>query len=191
MAVQSALLLGGSVYADSALGVKAVLAHYPMLDLRESWYSEPGKKDLWHQPSPVIDSDYIDKQLASIAPGTVVTSRIPPEDAIDFFAVLLEAGRFTEILGEDDEVFPLDSLNVVKREGRDLPPLWIFHGSGDTVIPAKGSVAFKDKAERLGLLRGCDLRLTFEEGDHAFDAEATLETSWVEEGREWLGKYWP
>lgn len=191
MAMQSALLVRGPVYAQSALGIKAVLAHYPMLDLRESWYSEPGKKELWHEPSPVVEPDYIDKVLKSIAPGTVVTSRIPEEGAVNFFAVLLEAGRYTEILGEGDGVFPLENLESVGREGMRLPSVWVFHGSGDTVIPAKGSVAFKNKAEELDLLKGWDFRLTFEEGDHGFDAEATLETGWVKEGLEWLGQYWP
>lgn len=56
-------------------------------------------------------------------------------------------------------------------------------------MPVAGSQAFYDKVKQLH--PNADVKLTIEPGEHGFDGEATLETPWMKEGLDWVGKFWP
>lgn len=180
MAVQSILL-------GEAKGVRAVIAHYPMIDLRDAWYSEPGRKVIWGQSPPSFPDGWLDQQLEGAARSTEpVTERIPKEGEPDLFVATLLKGRYTEILGSDSSLYPLENLKRIKEQGEVLTPIWMFHGEQDTIIPMDGTTKFVQEAQE-----GVYEKI-IPGAEHGFDDDSVgLGTDWVIEGREWLQKYWP
>lgn len=179
MAVQS-ILLGESK------GVKAVIAHYPMIDLKDAWYSEPGEKVICGQ-TPSFPKGWLDQQLETAAKSAKpVTERIPKDGEPDFFVATLLEGRYTEILGSDSSLYPLENLKRIKKQGETLTPIWMFHGDEDTIIPMAGTLKFVKEAQESvyeSIIPGAE---------HGFDDDSVgLDTNWVVEGRQWLKTYWP
>lgn len=179
MAVQSVLL-------GETKGVKAVIAHYPMIDLKDAWYSEPGRKVVWGQ-TPSFPEGWLDQQLEIAAKSAKpVTERIPEDGEPDLFVATLLEGRYTEILGSDSSLFPLENLKTIKEQGEALAPIWMFHGEQDTIIPMDGTLKFVEKAQE-----GVYERI-IPGAEHGFDDDSVnLDTDWVVEGREWLKNHWP
>ena len=179
MAVQSILL-------GETKGVKAVIAHYPMIDLKDAWYSKPSRKVIWGQPPPSYPDGWLDQQLEAAKTTKPVTERIPKEGEPDVFVASLLEGRYTEILGSDSRLFPLENLKSFQQRGVSLTPIWMFHGDGDTLIPVDGTLKFVREAQR-------GVKETIVAGaEHGFDNDSiTLDTDWVMEGREWLKTHWP
>ncbi|KAK6002408.1 hypothetical protein QM012_002046 [Aureobasidium pullulans] len=179
MAVQSVLL-------GETKGVKAVIAHYPMIDLKDAWYSKPGRKVIWGQPPPTYPDGWLDEQLAAARSAKPVTERIPKEGEPDLFVASLLEGRYTDILGNDSRLFPLENLRSSMERGISLPPIWMFHGQGDTLIPVDGTLKFVREA------RGGVKETIVPGAEHGFDDDSiTLDTDWVLEGRRWLKIHWP
>lgn len=180
MAVQSVLLV-------EAKGVKAVIAHYPMIDLKDAWYSEPGKKVIWGQSPPAFPDGWFDQQLAKAAKSAkLVTERIPKDGEPDFFVATLLEGRYTEILGTDSSLYPLENLKRIREQGDTLMPIWMFHGEQDTIIPMDGTRKFVQEAQE-GVYEQI-----IPGAEHGFDDDSVgLSTDWVVEGREWLKTHWP
>ncbi|KAH6971059.1 Alpha/Beta hydrolase protein [Ilyonectria sp. MPI-CAGE-AT-0026] len=173
---------------------KAVIAHYPMLDLKDAYYQKAGPKYIWNKESPSGGDQFLLGHLISMHPGTIITRREIPDNATyDLFTQVWESGRFLEFLGTDTSLYPVEVLDSVAEEKRKTCPVWIFHGTKDTVVPFQGSQTFFDKAKSLKLLEKWDLVFTKIDGeDHCFDSmQESLEVKWAAEGREWLGKYWP
>ncbi|THY37012.1 alpha/beta-hydrolase, partial [Aureobasidium pullulans] len=140
MAIQSSLL-------GETKGVKAVIAHYPMIDLQDAWYSIPSHKEIFNQPPPSYPPGWLDAQLKVARAAAPVTSRIPKEEDLDLFVASLQQGRYTEILGVDASLFPLENLKKVKEEGKPLMPMWIFHGDEDSIIPIQGTWKFMEEVK--------------------------------------------
>ncbi|KAI5197009.1 alpha/beta-hydrolase [Aureobasidium subglaciale] len=180
MAVQSALL-------GETKGVKAVIAHYPMIDLKAAWYSKSGQKVIWGQsPPPEYPKGWLDEQLEAAKSAEAVTHRIPKETELDLFVALLLQGRYTELLGTDSRLYPLENLERMKGQGGKLPPMWVFHGDKDTIIPVDGTLKFLQETK--GKVQGRVVKGQ----EHGFDNDQVgLDEDWVVEGRQWLKKYWP
>ncbi|KAH0353346.1 alpha/beta-hydrolase, partial [Aureobasidium melanogenum] len=159
MAVQSTLL-------GETKGVKAVIAHYPMIDLKDSWYSKPGRKVIWGQPPPSYPDGWLDQQLEIAKSAKPTTERIPKDGEPDLFVASLLEGRYTEILGTDTRLFPLEKLRSLQQRDGTLKFVRDARGGvKETIVPG---------------------------AEHGFDNDSvTLETDWVMEGRKWLKMYWP
>lgn len=179
MATQSVLL-------GEAKGIKAVIAHYPMIDLKDAWYSKPGRKVIWGQPPPSYPNGWLDKKLEAAKSAGPVTERIPNEGELDLFVASLLEGRYTENLGSDTRLFPLENLETIKERGQSLTPIWMFHGEEDTLIPMDGTLKFVREAQggvKESIIPGAE---------HGFDNDSvTLDTDWVIDGRAWLKTHWP
>lgn len=179
MATQSALL-------GETKGIRAVIAHYPMIDLKDPWYSKPGRKIIWGQPPPSYPNGWLDQQLEAAKSAKPITERIPKEGEPDLFVASLLGGRYTEILGSDTRLFPLENLGSVRERGASLTPIWMFHGEKDTLIPIDGTLQFVREAQ------GSVKETIIPGAEHGFDNDSvTLETDWVMEGRKWLEMHWP
>jgi acetyl esterase/lipase len=179
MAVQCVLL-------GEDKGVKAVIAHYPMIDLKDAWYSEPGRKNIFGQSPPSYPDGWLDQQFEAAKSARPITERIPKEGELDLFVATLLEGRYTEILGTDSRLYPLENLKRMREKGEPLTPIWTFHGEQDTIIPVDGTRKFVQEAQG-----GVGERIV-PGAEHGFDDDSIgLETDWVVEGRRWLKPYWP
>lgn len=124
-----------------------------MLDLKDAYYEKPGPKYIWNKESPSGGDQFLLDYLISMHPGTIITRREIPDNATyDLLTQVWESGRFLEFLGNDTSLYPVEVLDSVEMEKRKMCPVWIFHGTKDTVVPFQGSQVFFDKAKSLKLL---------------------------------------
>ncbi|KAH6990075.1 Alpha/Beta hydrolase protein [Ilyonectria destructans] len=129
---------------------KAVIAHYPMLDLKDAYYKKPAPKYIWNKESPSRGTQFLLDHLISIHPSTIISRREIPDNATyDLFIQVWESGRFLQFLGNDTSLYSVEVLDFVVKEKRKMCPVWIFRGTKDTVVPFQGFQVFFDKAKSL------------------------------------------
>lgn len=65
----------------------------------------------------------------------------------------------------------------------------MIHGTGDTIVPPEGSIKL---AYELREKHGSPLHFTLRPGEeHLFDTEIEADQDWVQNGLNFIGKYWP
>lgn len=183
---------GGYLVAQAALsglpGLKAVISAYPMLDLRDRYYQEAFEKVM--TGVPMLPPHIIDDHLKSIKEGDIVTAALPPA-RMDLGTCIIQQGRFVEMLGKEDILYPVDRVRLGLYTDKKMPRLWIYHGKQDTSIPSAGSLVFVDEVKKKNLWSDADLRLDLPDGDHGVHKDKHVEdTTWLREGLEWLETAW-
>ncbi|PSN67611.1 alpha/beta-hydrolase [Corynespora cassiicola Philippines] len=172
MALQSGLTLKPGA-------IKAIVAQYPMTDyLRRDPLNAP-------KGMPVPPESTIDHHMASVKPGTLVSSARPPERAVLSFALAIY-GRYVEFFGQGPHLWPMSAV----EKATHLPPTYIVHGDSDTAVSVNDSIAFVDKAKRV--LPEAEVRLQIREGaDHGFDVELKeRDAAWLQEDLKWVESKW-
>lgn len=184
MAIQSGL--------SRLVSPKAIIALYPMLDLRADYYTKPFEKSVVgvsNFPNKLIDDFLANKSDSSI-------SEASPPARLDLAIASVHNGRYLEFIGDEPELFPLDRIQDGILPARPagetlLPPLLILHGDSDSAVPVEGSLKFEK------LLREKDpeatVHMVVRPGEHGFDATATVDDDWLAAEleflkAEWLGK---
>jgi acetyl esterase/lipase len=175
---------GGHMALVSALtqpqgSIKSVMVQYPMTN-----YLRCEPTDMFFgNPTPKPES--LDEHLASIKPGTVISSSVPPaRGGISY--VLAAYDRYREFFGYDTKLW---SIGLIE-DATHMPPTWIIHGGADSVVDVKDSEAFVAKwTERE--VQG-EVKLSVLPGmEHGFDIEYKEdEEEWLKEGLQWLEKRW-
>jgi acetyl esterase/lipase len=180
LSLQSALL------PASRERISAVISHYPMIDMRDPHYTGDYEKHIFTPAAPQLDRSILRSYLENMKKGETITSAVPP-DRVTIVISALQQGSFGKMLGDDSALYPLEVLDNTAA----LPPIWILHGTGDTVIPVEGSYKFEKAVKEK--LPETKLHLTYQPGDHGFDNVESigLETDWVKEGVDFIAKYWP
>lgn len=168
--------------------MKAVIAAYPVTYIDSDWYSKPS---LTKAPfgTPQLPRAVLDEHLRGIKEGVVV-SEATPMDRVPLGIVALQHGLFSELFGEENEgqEFCLDKITKAKKDGDQVPFLFVLHGKGDTAVPCEQSVQFvKEWQDKFGKKKAIG---EFQEGEHGFDAEAKLEDEWMQRGLEGVTKAW-
>ncbi|KAF7194560.1 putative carboxylesterase M8 [Pseudocercospora fuligena] len=170
--------------------VAAIISHYPMVDMRSPHFTEKYEKQL--MDTPQIDPQVLDDYVAKIEPGSIVTSRNPP-DGPEFVAIMFQQGSFPKYFGTEKELYPLEML----ENATSFPPTWLIHGTKDSMVPVASTEKFASALKKV--LPETPMYVTLQEGEeHGFDlhdaasgASASLETAWVKPGLEFVDKYWP
>ena len=98
-----------------------------------------------------------------------------------------QQGQFGELFGADSSLYPIELLESVT----DLPPTWLLHGTGDTVIPVEGTYKYEKRLREK--LPDAKLHVSYQEGDHGFDNDpsVSLDTNWIKEGVAFVEQFWP
>lgn len=174
--------------------VRALIALYPMLDLKSPFYTTCYSKPIMRVPNR--PNSIIDEHVRTLK--ACQSHCESPERLILAFSIV-QNGRFLEFFdGGKSEVattnlFPLERLDDRydadgESGGLNLPEMFIFHGEQDSAVPIESSHAFvgKMKAQRPSA------KVTFysQDGDHGFDTFATLETPWLSKGLKSITKAW-
>ena len=183
---------GGWLALQSALRptprqqIRAVISQYAMIDMRSEYYTGDFEKHIFTPVAPQLPRSILRDYLAGLKGSEVIASAVPP-DRVPLVISSLQQGSFGKLLGEDSSLYPLEMIDSVER----LPPLWLIHGTDDTVIPAAGSYDFERKL--LETLPVTEIHVSFEAGDHGFDNDPSvnLETPWVKQGLEFVAQFWP
>jgi len=180
LAIQSALL-------HPEVGIKAVIASYPVLDVTSDFFTKAYEKPIFGLPQQ--PKDLVEKHIVSIKPETIVAADpSDPLSRIGLAFAVVQQGRYLELLGEDQRVQPLENLKGFKGE---LPFLFVFHGKQDSAVPVEGTEAFEKLLKEVR--PDAEAKFAYEDGEHGFDGACSLETSWLAEGlreteKAWLGK---
>lgn len=186
LAVQSALT---GLPEEQSGAIKAVIAQYPMLDMRDRWWTEEYEKNLF-SAGPNLPKHLLADYMAKLKGDEVVTSRIPPAGEM-LSASIIQQGLFPKYLGTATELYPLEVLEHRAKAGERVPPMWIFHGRDDDVVPVQGTEAFVKLWKEVLPGKEEELHVNYESGSHGFDDAATLETPWIKTGLEFIEKFWP
>ncbi|KAI9847046.1 MAG: hypothetical protein M1838_001058 [Thelocarpon superellum] len=188
--VEKMLVVGGSaggyLAIQSALTqpagkIKAVIAGYPMLDIKSPWFMEPLPNRSYG--STPLTSSIVDYHMLQMKEGDVVSGVDPPA-RVDLFRAAFQYGRIFFMLGLDKSLFPVEVLESVTS----CPPLFIFHGLDDTVVEVKGTKVFQEKFGNV--LPNGKIMVKYEPGDHGFESKAALDTPWLREGLDWVTQEW-
>lgn len=168
--------------------VKAVISQYPMIDLRNRWYTEDFEKQIFRPPLPQLDRSILVDHVANLRGDEVITSPSPPARQ-ELFMSMLQQGSFGKFFGDDGALYPIEVLD--KLETGKIPPTWILHGKDDSVIPIEGSYKYVEALRKAH--PDAEIHVSYQPGDHGFDGDPSvnLESDWVKEGLSFIGKYWP
>jgi acetyl esterase/lipase len=149
--------------------IKACIAEFPSLDLESPNFAGVGNG------IPLGSLSLVDQHLVSVgnvnkASSDMTLARFPLIDA------LIQEGRFLYFFGNGPQLFPLRRL----ESGAKLPPLFIIHGAGDTIVPVEGSQKFA----KLLLEKDPEAKvvLTVQPGEHGFSNSFGMKHPWLAEG---------
>jgi acetyl esterase/lipase len=177
LALQTALTQGNLV--------KAVIAAFPMVDVDTPYYFQKmeGKSPF---QAPKVPKEILDQHIASIPKGKIVVSGFPPE-RLPLAMIAIQQGVFTEMLGKDDKLYPLRSLEKMKASER-VPFLFTYHGTDDRVVPPAGTQRLaREWEDKFGVK---SIYPPFRPGDHGVGDEDSLEEPWLKEGLDRVTKAW-
>lgn len=125
----------------------------------------------------------LNDHLATMNAGEIVTSANPP-DRLNLMFAITHQGRILEFLGKDPSLLPLEIIELAKT----FPPLFIYHGRDDSVVPAEGTERFVEKF--IQLMPEAKLVFKLESGEHGMDHETDIKEQWLQQGLELVTTEW-
>ena len=139
--------------------------------------------EVWFVTFHLLPEAVLNDHLATIHAGGIVTSADPP-DRLNLMFAIIQQGRILEFLGKDPSLFPLETIDSVKI----FPPLFIYHGRDDSVVPAEGTEKFVENFRRN--LPEAKLVFKLEPGEHGMDHEIDIKEPWLQQGLELVTAEW-
>lgn len=174
------------------INIRALILHYPMTTHLSRKPNRFGPNDM---PIPTDDS-LIDKHIASIAPGTIV-SRSTPWKRFPLSYTLAAFNRWLDYYGDDPSLLPIDAIDRFASKPdawrQSMPPILFLHGEKDTAVDVRDTERFCDK---MGQLLGKqwikeNVRLEIRGGDHGFDLNLGEEDNkWLRNAVKWVEDRW-
>ncbi|KAG4293379.1 hypothetical protein FPRO06_12867 [Fusarium proliferatum] len=162
---------------------RAVIASYPMIDMRSDHFCKayPKRMGQYPQISYEIVSQHLKQLPDGPQPSTRAISNLP--------IAMVQHGTYTGFFGDQRSLFPIEYLEDNPQLALELPFIWLHHGNNDSEVPIEGSRKFVAKLRELN--PKAKLRYTELEGaEHGFWSEINLIQSgeW-EEGVKVLNSY--
>ncbi|KAF5624807.1 alpha beta-hydrolase [Fusarium tjaetaba] len=183
------LLAGESGYLAIQLALRhpaafrAVIASYPMIDMRSDHFCKAYHKKMGQYPQ--IDYELVSQHLKQLPDGPQPSTR-----AISNLPIaMVQHGTYTSFFGDQRSLFPIECLEDKPQLALELPFIWLHHGNDDSEVPIEGSRKFVAKLRELN--PKAKLRYTeLEAAEHGFWSEINLIQSgeW-EEGVKVLNTY--
>jgi len=200
--------------ASSSVNIRALVAIYPMLNLRAPHWTQPYAKQLMGIPQ--FPASVIDDHLAAIRAlpaKPVVSNALMPGTPRGILGIaLIQHGRMGEFYGVDAEeldtagsrrLHPEDRI----KEGAKLPPTLIVHGKNDTLVPVKFTDEFVELARKLNafVVSGDESHNAWKasqkvegglmyakvDGEHGFDFDLDPEKElWIKDGLDFIQEVW-
>ncbi|KAJ4039085.1 hypothetical protein NW761_010298 [Fusarium oxysporum] len=146
---------------------RAVIASYPMIDMRSDHFCKAYPKIVGQYPQ--IDYELVSQHLKQLPDGSQPTTR-----GISTLPIaMVQHGTYTSFFGDHRSLFPIEQLEDNPQLALQLPFIWLHHGNDDSEVPIKGSRKFVQKLRELN--PKAKLRYTELEGaEHGFWSEMNL-----------------
>ncbi|KAK4502276.1 hypothetical protein PRZ48_005701 [Zasmidium cellare] len=180
LALQSVLRSPVDIFA-------AMILEYPMIDLREPHYTQDYEKVMWDPPFPQFDRKIFEHHMATLTNAGGPVTNATGFGRMNLAFVVSQRGLYEGLLGSDPSIYPLDIIHEVDR----LPPTWLIHGTGDTIVPIAGTHKFV--REVFKQLPDWKLHTSFMKGEHMFDKmdqRVSTKTDWVAAGISFISSSW-
>jgi len=178
---------GGYLAIQSTLlhpqGIRACVAAYPVLDIESRFFTEDYEKII--MGNRVVPTKVLEDHLSDVKPGAIVSADSVPLTRNPLAICIVQHGLYLEFLGREPQLFPLKTL----ERASNLSFICIYHGKQDSAVPIEGSEVFMKRLKELH--PQAQTLLLSEEGEHGFDAVATLETPWLKKGLAAVAEHWP
>lgn len=180
IAVQSGLLPGARAC------ISAVIARYPMLDLRDRHYAGDCKQDPFATSGVEWDRTAVATHVERLTGDEVVTSAIPPA-RMPLVVDSIRGGTLSKLLGEDSSLYPLEAI----QGATGYPPLWVIHGLEDRLVPVEGTKKFVRQLQNV--VPTLQVHESYQSGPHGFDNDPSrsAEEDWIQQGIEFIAPFWP
>ncbi|KIL88510.1 hypothetical protein FAVG1_08592 [Fusarium avenaceum] len=179
--------IGGYLALQLALrnptAFRAVIASYPMIDMRSDHFCKAYPKRVGQYPQ--IDYELVSQHLRQLPDGSQPTTRAMSNLPI----AMVQHGTYTSFFGDHSSLYPIEQLDENPQLAAELPFIWLHHGDSDSEVPIEGSRKFVQKLRQLN--HNAKLRYTELEGaEHGLWSEINLIQSgeW-EEGVKVLNTY--
>ncbi|KIW69496.1 hypothetical protein PV04_05369 [Phialophora macrospora] len=177
--------------------IQAVVAVYPVLDLKSDFFTKAYSKPIAGLPNrPVhVLENHLNKIRSIPRHQLQPVPEADPPDRLELSFAMVQHGRYLEFLGQDNRrLFPMERITDeidadAAHAGAKLPFMFIFHGKDDRFVPCQGTVHF---IETLAKTRPrARYHLELQPGDHGFDAPASIETTtWLRDGLNLTSSAW-
>ena len=169
--LQRLTFTGGYLALQLALShpteIRAIIAAYPMIDIRDRHFSEAYPKQMGSYPQ--FDSRIVKEHLATRPDGATPTTR----EISPLPIAIVQQGLYLRMLGTNPVLFPLERLASEPESASKLPFLWLVHGTSDSEVPIEGSRKFVTKL----LQQNPKARIRYQELEgieHGFSSEVYL-----------------
>ena len=176
--------------------IRATTAAYPMVDLKDPWFTERFEKKLFDVPQlpESIYLEHIAKIRSRSGLGSsngemtkVVFTSDPRMERGPLFFTMVQHGLYPTYLDSStNKAFPLERLNAGERFPQG--GVFIWHGESDSVVPIEQSRKLARKIQEV--LPATNFTLVERPGDHGFDAETKIDEDWIKKGLDPLVKAW-
>ncbi|CCD45536.1 putative alpha beta hydrolase fold-3 domain protein [Botrytis cinerea BcDW1] len=173
--------------------IRVCIAAYPQLDIEDEWFCKKFEKHPFGAPllpTAILDN-HLEKMDKDPSKRELVSDTRDPGERLQLILVALQQGRYKEMFGEEEHVYPFRVLEKISKDGakRKMPFLWLYHGEEDSVLPVAGTTKFARKWREAFGEEG--LMVHTEEGeDHGFDTETDVDAGWVKERLEKVVGVW-
>ncbi|KAE8423109.1 putative polyketide synthase [Aspergillus pseudocaelatus] len=168
--------------------IKCVITSSASLDSQIPYLTIPGPKSIMGQPPiPARQAELtIRKYIRGIVPGAIRTATEPTE-SWHLFICMIQQGYYSRMFNTPHH----EDLDIMKAVSGidDICPIWLMHGTEDTLVPSECSSNFAYKMKKLK--PDVPVLLTLRPGEHGFDKACSMQEEWIEEGISFVGKYWP
>jgi acetyl esterase/lipase len=172
----------------TSLPIKVLFLQYPTLNLTDVARAENvsevmQKSGLWSESVPYSEvEDYLRGHVEN---GTPLRTRAGFGSRMRLLMGMLQAGKFWDETRDPERLCPMRVLDSAPK----LPPILLYHSKGDEVLPWQHTEEWAAKLRRLQ--PDVPLFLTYQQGDHVFDKDDTIDTPWLQGPLEFAQKYWP
>ncbi|VUC28511.1 unnamed protein product [Clonostachys rosea] len=164
---------------NHAEGVRSVMAAYPVVDVRSSYFTVDYEKSVFGMPQMPLDM--IKEHMAKVKDGRLpsIVSSDPKGERTELMFAFIQRGAYRDSFPPDQRYNAiLERLEDVARFPRG--GVFVMHGKDDTVVPVGGSFMLQDYLRRLD--PELNFHLAVRDGEHGFDGSATLDEDWLTDG---------
>lgn len=110
--------------------IRAIIAQYPMIDIRDEHWSASGTRK-YFQGAAFVNTEDLEKYYG--AEEKTVSSRVPL-DGGEIYLSLVQRGLYSKAFGEDSSLYPLELLDRVSTCSRMMLCTWLTFNDSRTIL---------------------------------------------------------